>query len=511
MDPIYFSQEFDSENYNWMSRFSGLLWTEVYPDAVYVDLHSTHLSNAIKALTHAGRLEWDSTIYTGFNMQPALMVYEYSQNRTRQAQARGLVDWLLAAVAIKHLDGGTVGPDARAKHIGALPLTGSAWFYLYMFGSDSHYTPSISLEQFQSAVELDTLGQLTFSSYTPPQAIVDIIQRQFPTPVLMHNAKPFYRIDTKNYAGWAGDTHNSHKFEFETLYLERNYTLGSVAAGRPNGAYAWPGFGLYGNSSTPFTEQSVWRLGVLSNGLVPGPQQVFGNTGREFPDLSGRSPYEQLGQSDRTILRVFTATDEAWVAVPNTTTVVVNGTSAFASFGHGVYAAWQVLSSAAKLTQQPYYNPGQGALQLMWTDFSNTSLNAIVLEVGSAPAYTSFSQFRLAVVQRTRIETSTPYNTSSIGSVTYSDTEGGTLTVEHTGFCPYRMRDGTIVALAGCYPFVTVNGSRVAFADFESYKVVKGQPILNQDWGSGIMTMDTGHSQYKMEVDQSGQTSFFVQ
>ena len=57
LDPIYWLGEFDSENYNWMSRFSGLLWTEQFPDPVYGSFHAQHLGNVARALAHAGRLD----------------------------------------------------------------------------------------------------------------------------------------------------------------------------------------------------------------------------------------------------------------------------------------------------------------------------------------------------------------------------------------------------------------------------------------------------------------------
>jgi len=107
------------------------------------------------------------------------------------------------------------------------------WLYL----TDSRYSPGYSEEDAVSRFSLTNIGQFPWVSYRPPQQALDLVARRYQTPVLMHNAKPFYRIDAQDYAGWSG--HDGRRFEYETLFLERNYTLGSLAAGRPNGLYSW--------------------------------------------------------------------------------------------------------------------------------------------------------------------------------------------------------------------------------------------------------------------------------
>jgi hypothetical protein len=511
LDPIYWLGEFDSENYNWMSRFSGLLWTEQFPDPVYGSFHAQHLGNVARALAHAGRLEWDSMVYAGFVISPALRVFEYSQDSGRRAQARAVVDWLLATMAIKHLDGGMVGPDARAKDIAAMPLQGSAWFMMYMYILDAGYAPAIPADAFASAVTVDVLGQLPWSSYRPPQAVVNLAQRNFATPVLMRNCHPFYRIDDGEYSSWQGlDGSDGRRFEFETMYLERNYTFGSVAAGRPNGAYQFPDFGLYGNYSMPFSEQSVWRLGVLSDGVSAGPQQVFGNTGREFPDLNGRSPYEQVGQGSNTLLRAFTGTDQAWVAFPNTSqAVLLPGSEAVLAldFGHGVYAGVLPWSPTARVVLRcgAFARTSQRATQCVWSGFANSSFNALAMEVGTAAAHGSFVDFqqRLAVARQLRAG-------AVLGSIEFWDSLRATnLTVVHTGLGNYTMRDGTVLAPAGRYPEVYVNGTFLDFSQFNSYEVVLGEPILTQAWGSGQLTVQAGGAGYRLQVDSATAAAAF--
>lgn len=223
-------------------------------------------------------------------------MFEYSTSREAREQARALLDWLFLTSALKHLDGWQIGPDARAKDVAADPFSGSAWAMHWLYLRDASSPAPFSDEQAVSRFSLTLLGQFPWSSYKPPQQAVDLVARRYKTPVLMRNAKPYYRIDAGDYRDWRGDGGSmGRRFEFETLFLERNYTLGSLAAGRPNGLYNWQQPGLYGAGQLCFSEQSVWRLGVQSSGVAGsgqsvGAKQVFGNSG--LPDLSGRSPWE---------------------------------------------------------------------------------------------------------------------------------------------------------------------------------------------------------------------------
>ena len=119
-------------------------------------------------------------------------------------------------------------------------------------------------------------------------------------PVEIQSAKPYYGLDEDNYADWNGARGVRRRFEFETLYLDRDFTLASAATLRPDGAVKVDG-------QMPFSEVNLWRLAVKGG-------QLFGNAGAN-DTMTGRSPFEEIAQYGNVMFAVK-GTDRVWVAVP---------------------------------------------------------------------------------------------------------------------------------------------------------------------------------------------------
>ena len=100
-------------------------------------------------------------------------------------------------------------------------------------------------------------------------------------PVEIQSAKPYYGFDEDNYADWNGQREVRRRFDFETLYLDRDFTLASLATLRPDG-------GVKKGGHMPFAEQNLWRLAVRGG-------QIFGNSGAN-DTMTGRCPYEETAQ-----------------------------------------------------------------------------------------------------------------------------------------------------------------------------------------------------------------------
>lgn len=609
LDPIWAFGEFDSENYLHMSRLSGLVAERLVPGArgpYYRRFFQDFLANAARAWFRLGRLEWDSQNYAGFNIQPALMAFDHAGNATQQAQARALVDWLLAAAALKTVDGFAIGPDARAKDYCVVPFSGSAWFYVWLalaFDGAEGRAPSFGDAAAVSHADLTTLGQFPTTAYRPPQALLNLAQRRFGGPVLMRNAKPFYRVDAGDYADWRGRTAEGRRFEFETLFLHPAFTLGSLAAGRPNGACAVDTPGLYGNSSLTFSEQSVWRLGAPATAARPtGALEVFGNAGlspqgarrlREaaaeggggaawewrgvapvsslpfpFGTPAGRSAFEQIGQRRAEMLRVIAGADTAWVGLPSkqahnvdvglrpwppagTEGAAAASQAAFFSLagadgrGPAVFVAVLPLGAgpAAALGN---YSQAKAAAQTVAWEFDPTRVGALATVVGVPPDHSSLEAFvswveanvTLSLVEERRAwdagsaSVDDVPETARLGLTAaerdMSDGGGGgaarlssgggqvrlqlpgaaSLDVTHTGVGTYTLVDGSQCAPAGLYPRVAVDGSAVDFASFDSWGVVEGEPVMEQAWGSGQLTVQAGGAGLRITVGDDGAVTY---
>lgn len=469
MDPIYAITEFNSENFDWLARLAGLMFAYEFDDANWKKYFTDYIDNWVRALYHCGRLEWDSQNYFAYCFQPVLVLYEFAPTLKIKHQAQAVLDWMLISAALHYLDGFQVGPDVRAKSDAYQAFAGSAWFYGYLYFVSQDFHPSFSANQAKQNASTNSIGYPLYSSYRPPQVAIDIAQRKFQTPVEMHNAKPFYGLDFNNYRDWAGTTFNSRRFEFETLYLEKNYTLGSVATYRPDGNAR-----MNTQSQMMFSEQSVWRLGVI--GDDNGCQQIFGNAG-ELLGMAGRCPQEEIGQDRNVLMRLIRGTDRMWVAIPQHRSVLFHSDTAFVDMGHGVYVAF-IPYRAQRHTVDRFSSSHQ---KLTWYFLAN-ELAALIMEIGTAQEHGSYSNFIR------RVQITTHVNGQNSDQVEYRSTLGRRLRIQYQPTTRYALIDGTVIDPAGVVPRVWVEEGELDFENWQSYQVCFGEDIVHQDWGSGVLT-----------------------
>ncbi len=470
MDPLYSITEFNSENFNWMARLAGYLWAHELNEPDKIKYFDDYVQNWVRAIFNAGRVEWDSNIYFAYCFQPVLVLHEYAKEEKVKRQARAVLDWMLLAAALHYLDGFQVGPDVRAKTNAYLPFNGSTWFYSYLYFVDKNYHPSFAPEKAIQNSANQYVGFPPYSSYRPPQVVIDIAQRKYQFPVEMHNAKPFYHLDNENYKHWKGDTPDSRRFEFETLYLEKNYTLGSLATYRPDGnAYLNPNGHI-------FSEQSVWRLGV--KGLDNGTIQVFGNAGDDN-DMAGRCPYEEIGQYRNVMMRLIKGTQKIWTALPKDKVVDIHGDTLFADLGHEVYLA--IIPFQFKLTGNQNFSASHQRYN--WTQQDRTpQLGALIFEVGTGDEHGSYSKFKKNIATKTKL--THPSNDQLI----YQSTAGRKLKMEFMPTTSYELVDGTIIRPAGVVPKVWCDGKYIDYEKWNVYEVIFGEKIVDQKWGEGQLT-----------------------
>ncbi|MBD3419190.1 MAG: PKD domain-containing protein [Chitinivibrionales bacterium] len=317
---------------------------------------------------------------------------------------------------------------------------------------------------------------------------LDIAHRKYRTPVELHGAKPFYQGDYEDYAHWKGDHRLSRRFDFETLYLEKNYTLASVATNYPEGIDC-------------FWEQSVWKMAVKgsSNGAV----QIFGNaSGFANSELScGRSPYEQVGQYRNCMMRIINGADELWVGIPASKAVEYDNKTAFADLGNGVYIA--LIPYQATATAHETYSK-DGAYEKYSWKFAPSTLGALVLEAGTKAEHGSFGGFKSA------IQTNTSLTAAGANRVEYIGSSARKLRMEFMPLrdhYPYWHGEANKSAVlktispAGVTPKVWCDGKLLDFSKWQSWHVTHGEKIVEQNWGSGALTASVGGKGLQIIVD----------
>lgn len=527
MDPIYGQTEFNSENFNWMARLCGLQWAYELPE---VDLgtyqynwqagqpkglsrpyYTDYMDNWVRALFNAGRVEWNSVNYWGYTFAPILALYEFPPDDPADAtyadkvklQARAGLDWMVLETALHYLDGFTGGADTRAKTKPHLPWAGSIWPYSYVyFAGDGHhptFTPS-DIETKTSTDGSNLHGWYPWSSYRPLEVLTDIANRQFPLPVEIQSAKPFYHLDHDNYGSWAGDGSYDYwkankataevnhqtgfRFEFETIYMDDNYLLSSLATYRPNGSLG------------TFSEQNLLRLVV--KGSDYGAIQVIGNTGR-YSTPAGRDPYEQIGQVGNTMMRVIKAPNsdnELWFAVPLEATREWDGNRLWVDMGNGVY--FGVIPFGTPATSEVLYNDGASGHQKYLWQWGSSQLGGLVMEVGTEAEHGSFTAFKGTLAGLT---VTSPYT----NQLAYTASNGNSIRMEWTGTSTYPMTEngGYTLNLAGIVPRLWRNEVEEDYDTWEAYEVVYGFPVVHQAWGSGRLRMKTYQHDVEIVVDDT--------
>ena len=498
MDPIYSYTEFDSENFNWMSRMVGLLWAHELNERGRLRFFEAHNKNLVRALYNAGRLEWNSNNYWGHTFNPIVPLYEFAPNDEIKERAAAIADWMVFEAAVHHLDGFQIAADTRAKTNAYKQFAGSVWAYAYLFWAEKDAHPTFRPEAVTKHRITSEAGYIAWTSYRPPQVAVDIAQRKFAMPVEIQSAKPFYHIDNDNYADWRGDTERSRRFEFETVYHDENCILASVATRRPSGLAGLGNKGV-GGAQKPFCEQSVWRLGAV--GTDGGAIQVFGNSGPEggwgrgYDTMAQRNPNEQIGQHGNVMIRLIKNEARMWIAVPKEANAGRVDGMLFCDMGHGVYFA--VIPIGAISVARDEFPPRKKKDPVthdrftwrFWPKF----VGGMVVELGTKRQHGSYEGFAAAM---------TRHRLSRDGDcVEYVSTSGHTTRMRHTGVRTYRMVDGTVIDPAGKVPELWRDGVRVEYESWNSYEVVQGEKIIHQAWGSGELTAKVNGRGMKVVVD----------
>ncbi len=554
-------KEFNSENFHWMMRSAGYLFAHelhnktiggelnnmqsfdftYQPITIHTGLESPatkdiaptsvnvinyfdgFLANLTRALYNAGRVEWNSTNYTGHTLNPLLTLYEGADKCNdpngvaNKKRAQACIDWMMVEMALHYQDGFQAAADSRAKAGSFKPFAGSIYQYaIPYFADDAHYpTFPTSVWSKIDPSEME-VGFLLSSSYRPPQIAIDIAQRKFPLPVEIQSAKPFYHIDHGTYfnndgsvkgeapySAWNG-TGKGRRFEFETIWLDKNLTMASAAVGRPDG-----GQGTY-------SEQCMWRLAV--KGQKNGARMLSGNAGNRNT-TAGRSPQHEIGQFRNVMMQMMKDDDDyfnkIWIAIPDSLRQLpLTGEGDFWDVQQYKWVNKELylnLGSGVFVAIKPYPTPLTVELNSGYSESANHSalsfgwaanvLGTVVTEVATTNDYANFASFVNALQTK-------PITAINASTSQYTSGSNNTIKMEYVPPGTFMMTPFTYdtpyinpLSPAGSYPKVWGNGNYMDYNTWDSYKTVFGHDLVNQAWGSGVMTLKTKDAASRTTID----------
>jgi hypothetical protein len=452
MDPVYRRTEFNSENFNWMARMAGVFWSHELGDPEKQRYFDGYLDNLVRALYAAGHVEWNSSVSWGYTFQAALVLYESASDAKVKEQARAILDWMTVEAALHYFDGFQAGADARGEKGAYRKFAGTVWPYAYLYFTDDEHPAPYTDAEAAARVGVQEAGYVPYVSYRPPRAAIDIAQRNFHMPVEIQSAKPYYGLDENNYGDWNGERGVRRRFEFETLYLDKDFTLGSVATMRPDG-------GVKADGQMPFAEQNLWRLAVKGG-------QIFGNAG-DNDTMAGRCPYEETAQYANVLLRAVKGTDRLWVAVPRTMKVDMDDRAMSVRLGDGLVARLTAKGqrSGVVLPRHDVWSDPDYE-QYAWT-FGRDEVGALAMEVG-----------------RETIDGALEMADDDMARYRFGGKE---LKLQFVAPVSYMMGDARVVKPAGTVPRAWRDGVAMGFQRWDSYRVVAGDKIVEQKWGGDTL------------------------
>lgn len=490
MDPIYPATEYNSENFDWMARTAGALLSREFADHTPIEgvpadqWYQRWVDNWVRALYHIGRVEWGSDIYFGYVVQPALVYFNYAGTPAERRKGRAALDALVLDAALHNVGGFASGPGTRQKGSEHHAFNGTTWWWTWLLLSSPEGHPWFSDAIAVTNTDIQMPGLAAFSRYRPPQVALDLAHRKFPLPVEMHNAKVRYSGDFDNYAHWRGDHDLSRRDEWEMLWIDKDYTLGSSASFRP-AADAKPD-----TENQPFIEQSLWRLTVRGGMMLTGSAGRF--NGGHYNN--GRNPAEEIAQWRTVMMRLIKGDDQLHVIIPAETQPVARGDRIYIDCGSGVYAAFIPLD-AGTVSRSAVE---KGFDRYSWT-FARDRVGALVLETGTKESHGGFARFVDAVesnrISLRRIDRLTVEYKSS------NHSHPGTLRMQWQAPREFTwLLTGKTVSLAGNRARAWGDGLEFDWDRWQVYHTIYGHPVMEQAWGGGRLTVLAGGQGLRIEV-----------
>ena len=413
-----------------MMRFTAVyLMAEETGSTEVAAAYKRRLTRFSTALYRAGNGEWDSENYLGHTITPVFNIHDFAKDPEVRASGKAMLDWWLAATAVKYYRGGAAGPNCRDyNHV--QPFGGSlaemGWFY---FGAP------LQPKKF----EYDIVHALT-SSYLPPPAIVNLGTQTFERPRELLNTKPPYHEPQ------AGDYWKPAAYH-ETYYYGRTFTLGTLAQGSAPGGDT-NGFKLVLDDP---------ERGVADLRFAPTHDAAFTGSALYKKDKI-RHPNRAAQNREVALFLAKGATVPWRVSLPLTVRAEVVNNITFLR-GATTWAALHPVNLAGALSPDEEAtrgiqftertsrktvetkDPATGAVTkerksvtetvplhsghhaLAGVAGSSGDLSGFVLEVGEAPAFHDYESFKKAVLAKAKLDTSA----LATGTVSYVGAGGRAL------------------------------------------------------------------------------------
>ena len=408
-----------TENHVAMSRTSGYLFATEALDLPALAETAEDWEARLKAwaldwarkIYQVGTAEWDSSVYTPYNLIGWINLYDHAGDAEVRAAARAVLDYYAAALALKYTQRVHGGPESRGTTNYTRRSSASEYLGWLWFG----HAREADEPGFWRTSEYIQSVYAALTDYRPPAAAVALARKEFPRPATYINTKPSYLLTRPAES-------------VEVFHIGETYTIGSVFT--PYGGWANSSYGTVN-----------WKMVLENPGGAPGI--VWGNGGMKSDAHGrGRNPFDQFAQHESVLVQM--------TLVPENAAEIRDEVNALIDEWKEAYRRDFVKRWGDDSDHNPVGRGGQGSLEdaprshlflpadaevleadgVVFAAYAGTwlavrslaeetprrennrlsdhgvpgTLAGFVLEVGSFPAHGSFGDFRRAVLGRTVLD-----------------------------------------------------------------------------------------------------------
>ncbi len=420
------------------------------------DLYKQRLTEHVRAMYDIGMGEWDSENYLGHSFEPWLNLYDFAQDEQVKLLAKGALDWISAAAAVKYFHGGFNGPSKRDYYHMA-PFKAAAGVFALYFG-DSTVEPD---------PDYDHVYLIT-SNYRPPQAVVELARKNFKKPVELQLSHPTYEHFHE------GKGNEPEFFEFQ--YIANSYQLGSLPTGTTGDTN---GLKLIAYNSKRGIDYFVPASGDAATKITTstnGKDHVAQNRSLLlFLNGDGKAPYHLFlpvdAKREETGGVTFFELERTWIAL-HPINLAVKGINA----------------EATKVVQEKQKYPEAHIFAAQGT---GGKYSGFAMEVGEKESFGSYAAFRKEVLAKAKLDVEKLVD----GLAEFTGANGDSVRIQ--------------VKPEGL-PTVWRNGTEHDWkAHWAPYQPTDGDDApIRQEWKSGQFRVEAGGHTFEGKLDDAGNYTF---
>lgn len=459
----------NTENLFLMRVTSVYLMAEETGNEVTAEQYKETILKYAAALYRVGMGEWDSENYHGHSLAPLLNLFDFAKDKEVRAAAKLCLDYMSAIGAVKYFRGAFNGPTNR-DYSHPQPFGGSAPCMLWLYFGD---TPVEN-----TAYESDEIHVLT-SGYRPPAAVVELARKNFDRPAELFASKPGYAATTGN------DLKNPPEY-FETHYFGRTFQMGSLVGGTTAGKTAVNGFKIVATDD---------KRGAIAIQGVPGPDPKFVGSAKYVEGkVSGEN---RAGQFGDVAIWLVKGGGSPWVwVIPPGVGVETEGGVTFLKCGETLVALTPINTSELVIAQELTDRLTADEKGTDWKGHkvlaakgSGGKFCGVAVEVGEAPEYKTYTEFKKAVLAKARV-------VLKDGEAKYAAANGKTV----------KLKFADTAAETGVWR----DGARHDWATHAKhlFSTAGDKPLIEQGWLGGTLTVRAGKKTFTGSVSEAGAATF---